>query len=280
MRFGNTHAVMQDERPLKRLTNICFERDREFWVSHAHRLIFLSIPKNANSFLRSVFVNNHPAAPSYDPARESVIAYHQRAGARDIAIAPRHIAAFPHYRRAVALRDPFSRLVSAFLDKIVKPAADPRARPPGPRYWRQVSRCHGRAIAPDTLTFRQFASHVLATPETRRNRHCRSQSHYLGRERFTFYGDLSDMRGMLQHLQDCGLDTALAPRTTHKRTRYARPGNHEGSVADQPVPALARLAAFPRPSGSSTGRCVNNLLTVLPRISRSTLEPPVAVPTG
>ena len=238
---------MQEERTLKRLANVCFERDREFWISHRHRLIFLSIPKNANSFLRSIFVNNHPAAASYDPTRESVIAYHRRAGSRDIAIGARRIGVYPHYRRVVALRDPFSRLVSAFLDKIVKPHADPHATPPRPRFWRQLSRHHGRAIGPDTLTFREFAAHVLATPETRRNRHCRSQTHYLGGERFSFYGDLADMRGLLQHFEDCGMDTALAPSRNHKRTRYEPPDDAAADrlVADQPVAALAGQAAFP-----------------------------------
>lgn len=239
---------MQEERPLKRLMNICFERDREFWVSHEHRLIFLSIPKNANSYLRSVFINNHHRAVSYDPARESVISYHRRAGKRGMALAGRHVAAFEDYQHVVALRDPFARLVSAYLDKIVKPIIDPARHGPDSRYWRQVSRRTRHPVDEASVTFRRFAAHALATPDTQRNRHCRSQHHYLGAHRFTFYGDIADMTSLLNQFQRCGLDTRLSLSAAHKRTRYgdfAKPGPHAAHLADWPPAALGALDSFP-----------------------------------
>lgn len=240
---------MERESMVKGMCQSLLGTDQRFWISHRHRLIFLSIPKNANSFLRGLFVSNHEAATSFDPARESVLTYHRRAGTRGIALRNRGYLAHPEYTSFVALRDPMARLVSAFLDKFVKKIVRGDADRPSARFYRQAARCCRQAVDADTVTFRHFLAHAVATPDGRRNKHCRSQAHFVRDHGFDVFGDIADMDHILLFFARCGLDVSAAEQRWHKRTSYrARRAPWPTHPADMTPHQLARFPSFPAPA--------------------------------
>lgn len=206
-----------------------------FWVSHEHRLLFLRIPKNASTYMRALFAANHPLGEEFDACTETPREYRLRTG-RDIPVTKRTIHGCRHYKTFVVVRDPRARIVSGFLDRVVKKSVGDKPDAPHPRFYRAVSRFHGRKIDRHTITFQHFLDYVLAKPDKRRDKHYRSQSHFLGRHSFDFYGRVDDMHDTLAFMRDQGMSTEDFRVKSSKKTPYAAPGAH---VVDHPARATA-----------------------------------------
>ncbi|MGN8197342.1 sulfotransferase family 2 domain-containing protein [Salinisphaera sp. RV14] len=212
-------------------------RDVRFWVSHEHRLVFLRIPKNASSYMRALFTANHPLGAGFDASAESPRGYRLRTGIRDIPVTRRTIHRARHYKTFVVIRDPMARIVSGFLDRVVKKSTGNPPDAPHPRFYRGISRFHNRDINRRTITFEQFLDYVLAKPDKQRNKHYRSQSHFLGRHRFDFYGCVDNLSDTLAFLREQGMVTDGFHVASSKKTAYAAPGAH---AIDCPARATAR----------------------------------------
>ena len=220
--------------------------DVNYWISHEHRLIYLSIPKNANSFLRSLFLHNHPLAADYDADRESAMQYHRRTGSRGIALRHGRVGHYPGYTKFVALRDPMARAVSAYLDKIVKKIARRDADRPGRRFYREVSRVTGRRVTEQTLRFADFLEYIVACPDFRRNKHYKSQRYFTAGRHFDFYGDIEHMSEIMDFLVHKGFDIRGFATRAPKRTAYAEPGSHAVvSAARATTTELNAHASYP-----------------------------------
>ncbi len=236
---ADSYSGFECDRPVKeqlcRILERKPRRDVHFWVSHEHRLLFLRIPKNASTYMRALFAANHPLGQGFDAAAETPREYRLRTG-QCIPATKRTIHRCRHYKTFVVVRDPMARIVSGFLDRVVKKSVGDKPDAPQPRFYRAVSRFHGRKIDRNTITFQQFLDYVLAKPDKRRNKHYRSQSHFLGRHSFDFYGRVDDMHDTLAFVRDQGMSTEDFRVKSSKRTRYAAPRAH---VIDRPARATA-----------------------------------------
>ncbi|AWN14984.1 hypothetical protein SALB1_0777 [Salinisphaera sp. LB1] len=130
-----------------------------------------------------------------------------------------------------------ARIVSGFLDRVVKKSTGNLPDAPHPRFYRRISRFHNREIDRSTITFQQFLDYVLAKPDKQRNKHYRSQSHFLGRHLFDFYGCVDNLSDTLAFLQAQGMVTDGFNVASSKKTAYAPPGAH---AIDCPARATAR----------------------------------------
>ena len=79
---------------------------------------YTSIPKNACTILKAMFVMNSPLREKYLESRLTIHEFYATA-IRDVSV---EVAIARNPARVVVLRDPESRLVSAYLNKIVRPA--------------------------------------------------------------------------------------------------------------------------------------------------------------
>jgi hypothetical protein len=178
--------------------------------------------------------------------------------------------------RFVIVRNPWSRLVSAFINKFValQPQADAvyehfhaRWRPDAwqrvlkPNHWlgRRSDQDEPRnAVAPllrgprawrDHFTFRHFVEYLTTVElddfgDTPVDIHWMPQYRFLGGTKFHFVGRLErleeDFRAIAERL---GIDTQLTP---YNQSAYAKPSQQQQtSVADWPLARLRRLNECP-----------------------------------
>lgn len=189
-----------------------------------HRIVYLCIPKNANSFLRAVFLANN--FTDFDPENESALKYQERTGRN---LQPRDVGRMMkdrRYKKIVVLRDPLSRLVSAYLDKVVKFELKRINQHWLGQLYAAMTDSLGRSIDCSNITFADFATHACMQPDAMRDSHWRSQSSFTGGYRFDFYGNVEAMETTLRLLRDNGLRTDIGPIKSAKRTQYSlsRPG--------------------------------------------------------
>lgn len=149
------------------------EASYPYLVSEMHSLIYVPIPKNANSYLKATFLVNHPDAKDFNPKQETALAYLRRKPEKSIIGKSRRMLFDEKYKKIVVWRNPAKRLVSCFLDKFVKNTAD---MPAVQHFCDDASKVLGRSISPCSITFSDFIRYIDSIPDWRRNPHYRSQS--------------------------------------------------------------------------------------------------------
>jgi hypothetical protein len=143
--------------------------------------------------------------------------------------------------RFTVLRDPFGRLVSCFLDKIVSRTADAE----------KFLEAAKSGTSLDDLTFRQFCHGLTRPGLLTSNIHWRPQVHFLVYADYDDYFCFEDFGRVGPLLKAViGLDVIDArPLARHDTSRY-RPAPASFSSADLTVPQIAALlkaGAAPRP---------------------------------
>jgi len=209
-------------------------------------LVYLAIPKNANSFLRHALFAHSKMTADFRPAEESVAAYMNRTPSRRLKVRRRRALSNPHYCRLVVLRNPLERLVSAYLEKFVRPGPDGMAD----KYRGIVARAAralDRNITPETFTFEDFLRHAATCDDMELNPHWRPQQHYVADTTFDFHGDVADLEATRAFLLGrLGID--IGATGGDRRTnalRYAG-GASDGMDAGRLTPTdLRAMEAYP-----------------------------------
>lgn len=215
---------------------------RFFYVSHRHKLIYLAIPKNANSFLRSIFLQNHEAT-DFSPERESAVEHLRHNGTRHVRLQDIRLLKDPRYSKFTVLRAPENRLVSGFLDKLAKPFSEHSDVKVDSGIRRLVSdTVPGRNV--EELTFHQFVLALSESPESRLNHHFLPQSRFLNGLEFDHYGDVANIDQTLHYLYEHGFDTWTSRIKSPKRTGYAETDGE--CFADTPIAKLNTMTKYPK----------------------------------
>jgi hypothetical protein len=231
--------------------------ERQFLLDERNKLIYCPIPKVACSSLKMWLLRNTGVEQSLE-----LTAVHDYASRR---LRLRHLGwrearrrlEDPSYFKFVFVRSPFSRLVSAFLDKVrmanhialdilwqVQNAESP-IRP----YLDLLTR-HARCrvcgwLAPDVqrgITFREFVEYLQGQNLKRVDAHWRPQNTFLGPTRFDFVGRFEHLRQDLNRI--CKLKQLPFDLPHRNRTRYEHAA--EGTTyADWTAEQLNQLDAMP-----------------------------------
>jgi Sulfotransferase family len=195
--------------------------------------IYTFIPKNACSTMRlSLAIANCCIS---DPSDFSWIHHNNptfRADLRDLVTAEYTF---------VILRDPFARLASCFLDKIVSRDL------PGP----QLNDLLGTSPDPDTISFADFVGSLHERVVRDGNVHWRPQANFLIYDRYDDYFAVEDFRTAAASIKDrTGLEIVDArPFTAHGLDRYqmlAASLDHSTTPAGE-IARLKRLGSCPHP---------------------------------
>ncbi|MEX0729859.1 MAG: sulfotransferase family 2 domain-containing protein [Aquisalimonadaceae bacterium] len=96
-----------------------FSRLRDAMVSETLKLVYFPIPKSACTTFATLLALHDAASQDFDPTREGVHGYRFRTG--KLQIKDMRCLARDDYFKFTVIRDPYSRLVSAYLDKLIKP---------------------------------------------------------------------------------------------------------------------------------------------------------------
>lgn len=192
-----------------RYSNILFLQSRN--------LCFFPIPKNANSYLKAlVLFNDRYGACAFDPQQTSALIYLKSAQERFKPETWEQLRD-DNITKFAVLRNPYSRLVSWFVDKLVKPVMAADGQPP--QTFAEIAGISGVSC------FRDLVKIVCNTQDFRRDRHVRSQAHFL----YRFSGVRLDHLGTVEHLEGTlaflkGLGLSDLPETLFsgvgKRTAY------------------------------------------------------------
>ncbi|WP_123590287.1 sulfotransferase family 2 domain-containing protein [Salinisphaera orenii] len=228
--------------------------DGNFWVSEKHKLIYLSIPKNANSYFKSLFLYNHPVAFDYVPELETANEYLSRTAKKgELTATSATILRDKGYTKFVILRDPLARLVSAYLDKVVNSARMSRHdERRGKAYhsdgfFNEISQTLGVKVDRDTLSFSQLLRYLEKTSPFLVDKHYRAQWIFLNRIPFDYYGTMENIPDVLDFLKSRGLRTHSFTARSPKRTPYTKPlpSGSNRNIADMPASDLRLCDRYP-----------------------------------
>lgn len=181
---------MSWKRPLRRFYGKFF--DPYDYSTHVfrfpdYRLIYIAVPKVANSSIKATLTELFPSevrTKHPDPNRPRAV-YRSgrdilfREGAR---IYKHQVCRHPSYKVIAFVRNPWDRLVSCYKDKVTEGSVTESGRPK----VREDRALYENTAIQREMDFGEFVREVAKTPDTKANRHFRSQ--------YTF---LTDRRGRL-----------------------------------------------------------------------------------
>ncbi|CAN8002221.1 unnamed protein product [Ixodes hexagonus] len=145
----------------------CPPRQCPIFVDHSHRIAFCFVPKVASTSVKSLFATllniSHPSDNNGNATSSDAI--HKSFNAKVLRVGPSHFprSRLKSYTRAMFVRHPFERLVSAFVDKAGKPRSAEQFF--YDVYWDKALaglKTNGSSTA---MTFSLFVDYLLTRPD-------------------------------------------------------------------------------------------------------------------
>lgn len=189
----------------------------EYLVSIPHKLLVCAIPKNGCTTIKRWFLAavNAPTDTGYD-------VHAQCRGYYSLNCHPPEVAekAFSEFYSFAFIRDPFTRIASAFIEKLIGPE-DHELFEPAREVIEEVHRMHGARVELDTtaevrfpghtftvpasstvpyargITFREFVHYLAEAPDEALDNHWRPQAAFIGGRRLSHIGRIQDLSRML-----------------------------------------------------------------------------------
>ena len=179
----------------------------DWLINRDLRVAYRPIPKNANSFLKAVFLLNDPLARDYEPSKETALRYLERNNKECFFATFRELAS-GGISRFTVLRCPVRRFASAYCDKILKPTKmDGGKTALRNELCGNVSRFLGKTVTADNVVFSDFVACTLSMPDDSRDRHYRSQSSFLDGQTVDHYFSVEKLDDAIQYLCGMGFDS-------------------------------------------------------------------------
>lgn len=153
----------------------------------------------------------------------------------------------PRYFKFVFVRNPWDRLTSGYLNKIVTVQGLENSSSPGKEIVEQVYCSQG--LKPDfekAITFRQFAEYVSSHPDQDLDGHWRSQISFMGDVKFDFIGKFESIETDFEQMQrklDLEVDLPWSNKSHREDSHTA--SEHSSSYADAYPSELRQLNRFP-----------------------------------
>lgn len=255
-------GAIRNKDPITGYFNRILNIDHKVLVSHKHAIQLVKIPKNASSFFRYTFQINHPLAVDFNASREPAHVLNERIRNKNIPIKKKTPVRKPGYMTCVVLRDPFSRMVSAFLDRIVKKIGTGARDEPSQRLYYDVSKSTGKAVTSRNITFNDFLTYAVSCRDYQRDKHYRTQISFFRNYSVDLFSTTDDLMGLLSLMQKRGMTIPEQSPTPWMNTRYAPRGNPEFPAADHVTASqLKSRSAFPRPRAFYTEQTIQMLLS-------------------
>lgn len=221
-----------------------FSRLRDVMVSHTLKVIYFPIPKSACTLFATTLALHDESTRDYDPVKEGI--HHYRFRTRKLALEDMSYLCRDDYFKFTIIRDPYTRLLSAYLDKIVKPykiAAERAAKS------KTLNPLYGHSL--DELSFDSLIHFLARVPDYAIEKHWRPQH--------TFFRNVSlDYIGCFEHMNDAcavmlnryGINVTrdVAPLVfSPKRTGYtdAVDTTNTGELSGLSPEQLIELSEFP-----------------------------------
>ena len=171
-------------------------------INHKYKIIYCPIPKNACTLFKSMMVEHSKDGARYRNSQEDI--HHYASARKDTAVALDNLdyLTHPDYFKFAIIRNPFERLVSAYLDKIVKHEV--------PEIFAQelikkVQHFLNRDYDLEkSISFQDLLYYLAKNEDYNLNEHWRSQSSLLGREllKFDYFGQFEQLDKVIKFLEN------------------------------------------------------------------------------
>lgn len=239
-------TAIDHDNALKAIASRAFDRlsvkRLNVHVDESSKTLFLPIPKNANSFLKSIFLHNAPNL-SFDYQKQTPLQFSKQNHGYYPVVCDSRILSNPAYKKILVLRQPERRLLSCYLDKVVKKL---------PGQHGKINKILKKKS--QDITFFDFAYYVSQIPDFKRDRHYRSQSLFTATRviHFDFVGCVENLDNTLNYLaNERGMDVFRSenPGVT-KKTEFQEASQISGHThfANVPASQLLELGRFPHPN--------------------------------
>ncbi len=170
-------------------------------INQKYKIIYLPLAKNACTLFITMMIKNSSEWQRYQDFGDNIYAYSRR---HDTQFGVPDFSYFSKndYFKFTILRNPFNRLVSAYLDKIVKyNELEPFAQ----QVIRDIQNFLNINYNPaQSITFRQFILYLSETEDYLLNEHWRSQHTFLGREilELDYLGQFEELDSVIKFLEN------------------------------------------------------------------------------
>jgi hypothetical protein len=168
-----------------------------YFVNHNHRFIYCSIPKNACTLFKT-FTLEHSDDSGFQKGGD-VHAYLAR-NVTPVTFTDPAVLEGSEYFKFAVLRNPFERLVSAYLDKFVQWLPKPEKFA-----FDVIQHVHdSNGLDGDyskSITFSQFIHYLAETPPVLLDRHWRPQFLYLAETHFDHIGQFENIDGTISYIE-------------------------------------------------------------------------------
>ncbi len=249
-RYANPNSTLQKESIVQRLLRLGFlESDSAvnpkgyYFINERLKAVYCSIPKNACTLFKTMMVEQSELVLPFQSSGENVHVFFDQNMQEVSASRLLNCLCSPAYFKFVVLRDPFKRLVSAYLDKIAKHAT------PEPFAQSVIKNVQSHlGIEEDleqSITFSQFVDYLVRTPDSSLNDHWRPQSNFVGNTPFDFIGRFEDLGNVINVIEN-KFQIKIKQNVSSHRTKYGKYGDAEffDNVYPQQLRMLDALPDF------------------------------------
>ncbi len=222
-----------------------------YLINHKYKIIYCPIPKNACTMFKTIMVEYSDESQKYQESSQGI---HTYVGRDDVGVRltdPSYMQN-PDYFKFVILRNPFKRLVSAYLNLIGK-----RVKPTkfACKLVKDVYRDLG--IEPDiykSITFSQFINYLVKTEDDQLNAHWRPQHTFLclGRFQFDYIGQFEKLDEVTKYVNKKFEMKTEENWSEYKRTNYSNYQLENKLKLHEKYPKelkklIIKLGRFPQP---------------------------------
>ncbi|PAV26084.1 hypothetical protein CF392_07585 [Tamilnaduibacter salinus] len=206
-------------------------RMRDPVVNHRQRLIYFPIPKSACTTFTTFLAITDPDVLGFNSQTEGIHTFRNRT--KSIRLNNFRLLLSDEYHRFTVIRRPYERLLSAYLDKIVKPK-------------------RSRAVMvteKDDPSFQDLVYWIYTVPDHRIEEHFRPQTTFIRHVPFDHIGLFDDLESTFRWLEQ---RTSINPEQllenrihSPKRTKYGESQPVKTPPYAMKASELASLASFP-----------------------------------
>lgn len=179
-------------------------------VSHRLQLIYFPLPKSACTLFCTFVALNSDTKRVFDAQKQGVHQFRFRE--TELQLRNMALATDDRYFRFTVIRDPYSRLVSAYVDKLVKPVRAGKA-------WATGKKCADHS-------FESMIGALHRMPDARIEKHFRPQAAFIRNIPMDHIGIFDDLGPTLRMIEDrYGVDVQKEVESNvyaPKRTKYSQ----------------------------------------------------------
>ncbi len=186
-------------------------------INHQYKLIYCPIPKNACTLFKEIIVSNSEHQSDF---QDSDLDVHRYVRQNNVELGDFNYLSNPEYLKIAMVRNPFDRLVSAYLNKFVRPK---KVTPIVKNVIRDIYQFNN--IKPNqkkSVTFSDFIHYLARTEDHYLNEHWRSQYFFLGMGLFEFdlFDSLENVGHIIQKLES-RMRIEISKKKTKNKTNYS-----------------------------------------------------------